>query len=188
MEQFSDKIEVDAEHRMKKAIQVLRDEFLTVRTGRASTSLLDRLMVEYYGTQAPLIQLATVSAPEPRLLVIHPFDKSSIPAIEKAIQQSDLGVTPGNDGNVVHLPIPQLNEERRKDLIKVVKNMAEDSRVAIRNVRRDANEHLKALKKDKKVSEDDEKRAEKETQELTDKYVKEIDEMLKNKEQEIMEV
>ena len=188
MDQLSDKIEFDAEHRMKKAIQVLRDEFLTVRTGRASTALLDRIMVEYYGTQAPLNQLATVSAPEPRLLVVHPFDKTTIPAIEKAIQQSDLGITPGNDGNVVHLPVPPLNEERRQDLIKVVKIMAEDGRVAVRNVRRDANEHLKALKKDKKVSEDDEHRAEDETQKLTDKYIREIDEMLKNKEREILEV
>lgn len=188
MDEFSDKIELDAENRMKRAIQVLRDEFITVRTGRASTALLDRLTIEYYGTNVPLKQVATVSAPEPRSLSVHPFDKTTIPAIEKAIQQSDLGITPGNDGNVIHLPIPALNEERRKDLIKVVKHMAEESRVAVRNVRRDANEHLKGLKKDKKVSEDDERRAEEETQKLTDKYIKEIDEMLKNKEQEILEV
>lgn len=188
MDQLSGKIEVDAEHRMKKAIQILRDEFMTVRTGRASTSLLDRLSVEYYGAEAPLNQLATVSSPEPRLLIVHPFDKTSIQAIEKAILQSDLGITPSNDGNVVHLPIPPLNEERRRDLIKVVKGMAEESRVAIRNVRRDSNEHLKVLKKDKRVSEDDERRAEEEVQKLTDRYISEIDDMLKNKEKEILEV
>src|SRR5450759_1651911 len=117
MDQLSGSIEADAAQRMKKAIQVTRDEFMTVRTGRASTALVDRINVEYYGTEMPLVQLATVSSPEPRLLVVHPFDKTSIPAIEKAILQSDLGITPGNDGNVVHLPIPSLNEERRRDLI-----------------------------------------------------------------------
>ncbi len=188
MDQLSGSIESNAAQRMKKAIQITRDEFMTVRTGRASTSLVDRINVEYYGTEMPLAQLATVSSPEPRLLVVHPFDKTSIPAIEKAILQSDLGITPGNDGNVVHLPIPALNEERRRDLIRVVKTMAEEGRVAIRNIRRDSNEHLKVLKKDKQVSEDDERRAEDEVQKLTDKYIREIDDMLKNKEQEILEV
>jgi ribosome recycling factor len=188
MDQLSGKIEDNAEARMKKAIDVIKNEFMTIRTGRASTSLVDRITVEYYGTEVPLVQLATVSSPEPRLLVVHPFDKTSIPAIEKAILQSDMGITPGNDGNVIHLPIPALNEERRRDLIKVVKTMAEEGRVAIRNVRRDSNEHLKVLKKDKKVSEDDEHRAEEEVQKLTDRYIKEIDEMLKVKEQEILEV
>jgi ribosome recycling factor len=188
MDQFSGSIEANAEQRMKKAIQVTREEFMTIRTGRASTSLVDRISVEYYGTEMPLVQLATVSSPEPRLLVVHPFDKTSIPAIEKAILQSDLGITPGNDGNVVHLPIPALNEERRKDLIKVIRNIAEEGRIAIRNIRRDSNDHLKVLKKDKQVSEDDERRAEEEVQKLTDKHIREIDEMLKNKEQEILEV
>lgn len=188
MDEFSGRIEDEAQHRMKIAIQVLRDEFMTVRTGRASTALLDRINVEYYGTEIPLNQMATVTSPEPRFLIVHPFDKTSIPSIEKAIMQSELGITPSNDGNVVHLPIPQLNEERRKDIIKIVKGMAEESRIAVRNVRRDANEHLKELKKDKRVSEDDERRAEEEVQKLTDKYIVEIDEMLKNKEQEIIEV
>ncbi len=188
MEEFSGRIEDEAQRRMKKAIQVLRDEFMAVRTGRASTALLDRIHIEYYGADVPLNQLATVTSPEPRLLVVHPFDKTSIPGIEKAILQSELGITPSNDGNVVHLPIPQLNEERRKDIIKMVRGMAEESRIAVRNVRRDANEHLKELKKGKKVSEDDERRAEEEIQKLTDKYIAEIEEMLKNKEQEILEV
>jgi ribosome recycling factor len=188
MDEFSGKIEDHAEARMQKAIGVVKKEFVTIRTGRASTSLVDRVTVEYYGTEVPLVQLATVSSPEPRMLVVHPFDKTAIPAIEKAILQSELGITPGNDGNVIHLPIPALNEERRRDLIKVVKTMAEEGRVAIRNIRRDSNEHLKVLKKDKKVSEDDEKRAEAEIQKLTDKFIKEIDEMVKTKEQEILEV
>lgn len=188
MDQFSGKIEDNAEVRMKKAIEVIKSEFMTIRTGRASTSLVDRVKVEYYGTEVPLNQLATVSSPEPRLLTVHPFDKTSIPAIEKAILQSDMGITPGNDGNVIHLPIPPLNEERRKDLIKVVKNLAEEGRIAIRNIRRDSNEHLKELKKDKKVSEDDERRAEDEVQKLTDRHIKEIEDMLKVKEQEILEV
>jgi ribosome recycling factor len=183
-----DKIISEADHRMKKAIQVLRDEFLTVRTGRASTALVERVTVSYYGTQTPLNQLATISAPEPRMLTVQPYDKTVINEMEKAIMQSDLGITPSNDGNLIRLPIPPLTEERRKDLIKVVKHMAEESRVAIRNVRRDANEHLKALKKDKHMSEDEERRAEDEMQKKTDKYIEEIDHMLKQKETEIMEV
>lgn len=182
------KIISEADHRMKKAIHVLREEFLTVRTGRASTTLVERVTVSYYGTQTPLNQLATISAPEPRMLTVHPYDKSVINEIEKAIMQSDLGITPSNDGNMIRLPIPPLTEERRKDLIKVVKHMSEESRVAIRNIRRDANEHLKTLKKDKLLSEDDERRSEEEMQKKTDKYIEEIDEMLKQKEIEIMEV
>lgn len=183
-----DQIVAHAEDRMKKAISVLRDEFLTVRTGHASTALLNRVMIDYYGSQVPLKQLATISAPEPRLIVIQPYDKTTIGNIEKAILQSDLGITPNNDGTVVRLPIPPLTEERRNELIRVVKNMAEEGRVAIRNIRRDANEHLKELKKLKEVSEDDERRAEEEMQKRTDKYIAEIGEMLKNKEEEIMEV
>lgn len=183
-----EQIVADAESRMKKAISVLRDEFLTVRTGRASTTLLDRVMIDYYGSPVPLNQLATISVPEPRLVVIQPYDKAAIGNIEKAILQSDLGVTPNNDGTVIRLPIPTLTEERRRELIRVVRNMAEESRVAIRNVRRDANEHLKELKKQKEVSEDDEHRSEEEMQKKTDKYVNEVDKMLKNKEEEIMEV
>lgn len=183
-----DKIVAEADHKMKRAIQVLKDEFLTVRTGRASTALLERVSVSYYGTQTPLNQLATIHAPEPRMLTVQPYDKAAINEMEKAIMQSDLGITPSNDGNVIRLPIPPLTEERRKDLIKVVKHMAEESRVAIRNVRRDANEHLKSLKKDKHMSEDEEHRAEDEMQKKTDKFIEEIDQMLKQKETEIMEV
>jgi ribosome recycling factor len=186
--QVVEKIVLEAESRMKKAISVLRDEFLTIRTGRASTALLDRISTEYYGTRVPLKQLATLSVPEPRLLVIHPYDKNSIPGIEKAILQSDLGITPTNDGTVIRLPVPPLTEERRKDLIKIARGMAEEGRVSIRNIRRDSNEHLKSLEKEKQISEDDERRAEEEIQKKTDKYIAEIGEMLKNKEQEIMEV
>lgn len=178
----------EADHRMQKAVEVLRAEFQTIRTGRASTALVDRITIPYYGTQMPLNQVAGISAPEPRLLVVTPYDKTLIPEIEKAIQQSELGVTPSNDGNVVRLPIPPLTEERRKDLIKVVRHLAEESRVAVRNVRRDANEHLKALKKEKHVSEDDERRAEDEMQKHTDKHVSDIDHICKSKETEIMEV
>lgn len=183
-----EQIVANAENRMKKAISVLRDEFLTIRTGRASTALLDRVMIDYYGSPVPLKQLATISVPEPRLIVVQPYDKTTIGNIEKAILQSDLGVTPNSDGTVIRLPIPLLTEERRRELIRVIRNMAEEGRVAIRNIRRDANEHLKELKKLKEVSEDDEHRAEEEMQKKTDRYTDEIGEMLKNKEEETMEV
>ncbi len=182
------KITSEAEHRMKKAIQVLRDEFLTIRTGRASTTLVDRIDISYYGTKTPIKQLASISTPEPRLIIVKPYDKNTLPEIEKAIMQSELGITPSNDGNIIRLPIPQLTEERRKDLIKIVKNMAEDSRIAVRNIRRDANDHLKTQEKDKSLSEDYEHRAEEEMQKKTDKYVDEIDDMIKQKEEEIMEI
>lgn len=182
------KIVHDSDHRMKRAIEVLREEFQTVRTGRASTALVDRITIPYYGTPTPLNQVASVSSPEPRMLVVQPYDKTLIPEIEKAIMQSELGITPSNDGNLVRLPVPPLTEDRRKDLIKVVRHMAEEGRVAIRNVRRDANEHLKNLKKEKHVSEDEERRSEEQMQKKTDDYIQEIDHLLKSKETEIMEV
>lgn len=186
--QMVEKTILEADSRMKKAISVLRDEFLTIRTGRASTALVDRIIVEYYGTRVPLKQLATLSVPEPRLLVIHPFDKNSIPGIEKAVLQSDLGITPSNDGTIIRLPVPPLTEDRRKELIKIASRMAEETRVAVRNIRRDSNESLKSVEKEKQISEDEERRAQEEIQKKTDKYIDEIGEMLKNKEEEIMEV
>lgn len=182
------KVLAEAEEKMKKAISVVRSEFGTVRTGRASVSLLDRITVDYFGTPTPLNQLATVTAPEPRLLMIQPWDKSTLPSVEKAILQSDLGLTPSNDGTFIRLPIPLLTEERRKELVKVVKGLAEEGRISIRNVRREANEALKAMEKRHEISEDDLYRTEEQVQKLTDNYIKEIDEMLKNKEKEITEV
>lgn len=178
----------ETEEKMKKAISVVRSEFGTVRTGRASVSLLDRITVDYFGTPTPLNQLATITAPEPRLLMVQPWDKSTLPNVEKAILQSDLGLTPSNDGTFIRLPIPPLTEERRKELVKVVKGLAEEGRISIRNVRREANEALKAMEKRHEISEDDLHRTEEQVQKLTDNYIKEIDEMLKNKEKEIVEV
>jgi ribosome recycling factor len=174
--------------RMDKSVEHARNEFNTVRTGRASTGLLDRITVDYYGTPTPLKQLATINVPEPRMLTIQPFDPSSIKAIEKAIQESDLGLQPANDGKLIRLPVPQLTEERRKDLVKVVRNMAEKHRIAVREVRRDALKHLQELVKNGEVGDDDERRAEQEVQKLTDTHTKTIDELLKHKEAEIMEV
>ncbi|MGI6364552.1 MAG: ribosome recycling factor [Bacillota bacterium] len=173
---------------MTKALAALKSEFNAVRAGRANPALLDRLSVEYYGTMTPIKQMANVSAPEPRLLVIQPWDKSSIPEIEKAILKSDLGLTPNNDGNVIRLPIPQLTQERRAELVKVVRKKAEECKVAIRNIRRDANDLVKEMQKDGEISEDDERRAQEEIQKITDKFVKMVDEQLSHKEAEIMEV
>ncbi len=178
----------EAEEKMKKAIEVLRKDFASMRAGRATPSLLDKVMVDYYGTPTPINQMAKISVPEPRLLVIQPWDKSGMATIEKAIQKSDLGLNPSNDGIVIRLAIPQLTQERRNELVKVAKKKAEETRVALRNIRRDANEHLKALEKEKQVSEDDEKRAQDDVQKMTDKYVKEVEHVLEHKEQEIMEV
>jgi ribosome recycling factor len=178
----------DSEHKMQRAVEVTREEFTTVRTGRATPAILNRVTVDYYGAPTPLNQLASFSVPEPRLLVIQPYDKNSMSAMERAIMQSDLGLTPSNDGNVIRLAFPQLTEERRKELIKVVHQRSEDGRVAIRNVRRHAKEELERLQKDGEISEDDLARAEKELQKTTDRYVGEIDEMLRHKEQELMEV
>jgi ribosome recycling factor len=178
----------DASRRMDKSVEHAKNEFSTVRTGRASAGLLDRINVDYYGTPTPLKQLATISVPEPRLLTIQPFDPTSIKTIEKAIQESDLGLQPSNDGKLIRLPVPQLTEERRKDLVKVVRNLAEGHRVAVREVRRDAMKHLQELVKSGDVGNDDERRAEQEVQKLTDAHTKTIDELLKHKEAEIMEV
>lgn len=178
----------EAEDKMKKALEVLRKDFSTMRAGRATPALLDKVMVDYYGVPTPINQMANVSVPEPRMLVIQPWDKSVIATIEKAILKSDLGLTPNNDGTVIRLGIPQLTQERRNELVKSAKKKAEDARVAVRNIRRDANDHLKSLLKEKEISEDDDKRAIEDIQKITDKYVKEIDHVLEHKEQEIMEV
>jgi ribosome recycling factor len=183
-----DEVLQDATGRMDKSIEATRHEFNTVRTGRASAALLDRITIDYYGQQTPLKQLATVNAPEARLLTVQPFDPGSIKQIERAIQESDLGLTPSNDGKIVRLPIPQLTEERRKELVKVVRQMAEEGRVAVRNIRRDAMHHLKEAVHEGEIGDDEERRAEDRVQKLTDEHVKSIDELLKHKEAEIMEV
>ena len=163
-------------------------EFNSVRTGRASAALLDRITIDYYGTPTPLNNIATISTPEARLLSIQPYDSSQIKAIEKAIQESDLGLTPGNDGKMIRLPIPALTEERRRELVKVVRRYAEDGKVAVRNIRRDVMKHLEELVRNGEVGDDEERRAEAQVQKLTDDNVKSIDDMLKHKEAEIMEV
>ncbi|TDB39940.1 MAG: ribosome recycling factor [Actinobacteria bacterium] len=173
---------------MNKALSALSHEFSTVRTGRASGSLLEKIVVEYYGTPTPLLQIASVSVPEPQMLVISPYDKNAIGGIEKAILGSDLGLNPANDGQVIRLPFPPLTEERRKDLVKLCKHYAEESRVAVRNIRRDVNDHLKKQEKDGEISQDDLRRLEADVQKATDSHIKDIDELLKRKEQEIMEV
>ena len=178
----------DAKRRMDKSVDATAHEFNTVRTGRASAALLDRVKVDYYGTETPLNQLATINVPEARMLTVQPYDPGSIKAIERAIQESELGLTPSNDGKIVRLPIPQLTEERRKELVKVVRQLAEDGRVAVRNVRRDVMHHLKELVRDGDVGDDEERRAEDKAQKLTDEHVGRIDELLKRKEEEIMEV
>ncbi|NMC33220.1 MAG: ribosome recycling factor [Veillonellaceae bacterium] len=176
------------EERMKKAIEVLRREYSSLRAGRATTGLLDKITVDYYGAQSPINQVANISIPEPRTIVIQPWDKKMLPAIEKAILKSDLGLTPNNDGMVIRLILPQLTQQRRQELTKLVHKGAEDSRVAIRNLRRDANESLKKVEKDKAASEDEVKKAQEEIQKLTDKYIKEVDQVMAVKEKEIMEV
>jgi ribosome recycling factor len=178
----------DAEQKMRGAVSVTQDELGSIRTGRANPKLLDRLHVEYYGTQVPLNQLASFSVPEPRLLVIQPFDRNAIGSIEKGILTSDLGLTPSNDGNVIRLAFPTLTEERRRDLIKMAKDRAEEGRVAVRNVRRHMKETLERLEREHTISEDDLRRAEKELQHLTDQFVADIDEKLEHKEQELREV
>jgi ribosome recycling factor len=188
MTEFTDELLDDAEDRMHKSVEACRHELATVRTGRASPHLLDRVIVDYYGTETPLRQLAQVAATDARLLTLTPYDKNAIKQIEKAIMESDLGLTPSNDGNVVRLHIPELNEERRRDLVKVVHTVAEDGRVAVRNIRRDVMHDLRELKKEGEVGEDDERRAEGELQRLTDEAVGEIESLLKGKEEEILEV
>ena len=178
----------DANRRMDKTVEATLHEFNTVRTGRASAALLDRISVDYYGQLTPVKQLATINVPEPRMLTIQPFDPSSVKSIERAIMESDLGLQPSNDGKLIRLPIPQLTEERRKELVKVVRHLAEEGRIAIRNVRRDVMHDLKVLAREGDVGDDEERRAEERLQKLTDGHVAKIDELLKKKEEEIMEV
>ena len=178
----------DAEDRMGKVEKILISDFASLRAGRATPALLDKIMVDYYGTPTPINQTANISCPEPRLLVIQPWDKNQISAIEKAILKSDLGINPSNDGTVVRLAIPQLTEDRRKDLVKQCGKKAEESKVAMRNIRRDVNDRVKALEKSKEVSEDESKKALDDIQKMTDKFIKRVDEILAQKEKELMEV
>jgi len=178
----------DAKRRMDKSIEATHHEFNSIRTGRASPALLDRITVDYYGTPTSLKSLASIAAPEPRLLTVQPFDPGSMKNIERAIQESDLGLTPSNDGKIIRLPIPTLTEERRKDLVRVVRRVAEDGKVAIRNVRRDVMQHLRELTTNGDVGDDEERRAEQQVQKITDDHTKSIDDLLKVKEAEIMEV
>jgi ribosome recycling factor len=178
----------DGKRRMESAVDALRSEFNTVRTGRASTGLLDRIHVDYYGAKTSLKQLASLATPDPRTISITVFDKGAVNSVVRAIQESDLALTPNTDGTVIRLNIPTLTAERRKDLVKLVKNMAEDSRVAVRNVRRDVIQDLKDLKKEGEVSEDDEHRAEEEVQKLTDSFIEKINDILHHKEEEILEI
>jgi ribosome recycling factor len=179
---------VEAENRMRGAIRALEDDLASIRTGRASPALVERLEVEYYGSPTPLVQLATTSAPEPRLLTIRPFDPASIKDIERAIMTSDLGLTPSNDGKLIRLSIPPLTEERRHELVRVVKSRAEEARVAVRNVRRDTQNDMREFEREKLISEDDLKRGEDDLQKLTDRYIDEINEVAERKENEVMEV
>jgi ribosome recycling factor len=183
-----DELLQDAREHMEKSVDATRHKFGSVRTGRASTALLDRITVDYYGAQTPLKQLATVNAPEARLLTVQPYDKSSIKNIERAILESDVGLTPNNDGQIIRLQVPELTEERRKELVKVVRNLAEEGRVAIRNIRRDVMHDLRELKDAGEAGADDEHRAEVELQKLTDGRIAELDALLKGKEAEILEV
>ena len=176
------------EERMNKSIESLKHEFAFIRTGRASTALLDKVMVDYYGSPTPINQVANISVPEPRMILIAPWDKSMIGAIEKAILQSDLGLNPGNDGTAIRLTIPQLTEERRKEIVKVVHKKAEDAKVAVRNIRRDANDALKKEEKAKTITEDDAKDGLDQIQKLTDKKIKQIDELKAVKEKDVLEV
>jgi ribosome recycling factor len=178
----------ESEARMKKTIEALKNNFVAVRTGRANPALLDHIQVEYYGAMMPLKQLATISVPEPRQLLITPFDKGAAAAIEKAIQTSDLGINPKRETNAIRLALPEMSEERRRDMVKVIKKETEDSKISIRNVRREANDDLKKQKADKKITEDDEKSLDKKIQNFTDQYCAEADKLLATKEKEIMEV
>lgn len=185
---MTEDIFADAEERMDKAVAAFQRELSTLRAGRATPSLLDRIEVDYYGTPTPLNQLAGITAPEPRLLLVQPWDKQALPEIEKAIMKSDLGLTPSNDGNVIRLTIPELTEERRKELVRYVRKKAEEGRVAVRNIRRDANDGVKQREKDSAISEDESRRSLDKIQELTDQRIEEIDRILEAKEKEMMEV
>ncbi|OZM74137.1 ribosome recycling factor [Amycolatopsis antarctica] len=179
---------LDAEEKMEKAVSVAKDDLTSVRTGRATPSMFSRIVVEYYGAMTPLNQLASVNIPEARMAVIKPYDQTQLGAIEKAIRESDLGVNPSNDGQIVRIVIPQLTEERRKEMVKVAKSKGEDAKVSIRSVRRKAKEELDRIQKDGEAGEDDVARAEKELQNLTDSYVTQVEELVKNKETELLEV
>lgn len=183
-----DDIMAEARTSMQKSVTALQKEMATVRTGRANAHLLDQIRVAYYGSQVPINQVATVGVPEPRLIAIQPWDKSAIAPIEKAIQESNLGLTPSNDGTIIRLPIPQLTEERRRDLVRLVRQYAEESRVSVRNARRDANEFIRDAQREGEIPEDDAHRATARIQALTDEYVAKIDDVLQDKETEIMEV
>jgi len=178
----------ETEARMKKAVEVLQGDLATIRTGRASPTLIERLRVDYYGTPTPLNQLTSISVPEPRLMIIRPYDPTSLSEIEKAILKSDLGLTPVNDGKVIRLPIPRLTEERRQELVRVVGRRVEEARVAIRNCRRDGLQDLREMEKEKLISEDEHFRAREDMQKLTDKYIEQVDEVGRAKEVEIKEV
>jgi ribosome recycling factor len=188
MSELTDELLEDAKGRMSKSVAATNNEFGSVRTGRASPALLDRIVVDYYGAPTPLRQLATINAPEARLLTVQPYDQSSIKAIERAIMESDIGLTPNNDGQVIRLQIPELTEERRRELVRVVHGIAEQGRVGVRNIRRDVMHDLRELKSEGEVGSDDEHRAEAELQKLTDAHVGEIDSALAGKEEEILEV
>lgn len=182
------KIYAEMEEKMRKSAEALRKELSGIRTGKATTNLLDGIKVEYYGNSVPLNQVASISVPEHRLLVIQPWEKRMIEEISKAILKSNLGLNPTNDGNVVRLPIPPLNEERRRELVKLVKKFGEDAKVALRNIRREGNEHLLKAEKDKLISEDDRRKSQEQVQKVTDKYIAEVDKILQAKEAEVMEV
>jgi ribosome recycling factor len=183
-----DPIKKDSEERMKKSIEALKQEFIKIRTGRAHTSLLDHVMVPYYGSNVPLNQVANVSVVDSRTLGVTPWEKNMTSTVEKALMNSDIGITPATTGTVIRLPLPPLTEERRRDMVKIVKHETEGARVAIRNIRRDANQSLKNLLKDKKISEDDDRRAQEAVQKLTDKYIADLEKVLAAKEAELMEV
>jgi ribosome recycling factor len=183
-----DELLEDAKGRMTKSVESSRGELATVRTGRASPHLLDRIVVDYYGAQTPLKQLANIAASDARLLTVTPFDKGAIGTIEKAIQESDVGLSPSNDGNLIRLQVPEMTEERRREMVKVVHGVAEEGRIAIRNIRRDIMQDLRELKKEGEAGEDDERRAESSLQKQTDEAIAEIDSLLKGKEEEILEV
>jgi len=178
----------NATDRMNKSVEATHEHFNSVRTGRASAALLDRIQVDYYGTASPLKNIATINVPEPRMLTVQPFDPSSIKQIERAVMEANLGLTPSNDGKIIRLPIPQLTEERRKELVKQVRHLAEEGRVAVRNIRRDVMRHLEELVRNGEVGDDEERAAEGRVQKVTDEHVHQIDELLKRKEAEIMEV
>lgn len=183
-----DEVLSEARSSMDKAIKALKKEMTKVRTGRASTALLDDVKIEYYGVPTPLSQVATLSAPEARLITVQPWEKNLLPAIEKAIFKADIGLTPSSDGQLIRLPVPALTEERRLEMVKLIKRMTEDARISVRSARRDANENLKMLEKEKEITEDEQKRGEKDVQQLTDEYINNIDVVLQAKERELMEI